>query len=59
MERAEEAKKKWNTAKKKKKKEAEKVLREEAKPKAVTETKEAKAPAAGDDDLEDFSSRRS
>ena len=58
LERAEEAKKKKKAAKKKKKKkEAEKVLREEAK--AVRETKEAKAPAAGDADLEDFSSRRS
>ncbi len=58
VKRAEEAKKKRNTAKKKKK-EAEKVLREEAKAMAVRETKEAKAPAAGDADLEDFSSRRS
>ncbi len=58
MERTEEAKKKRNAAKIKKK-EAEKVLREEAKAKAVRERKEAKAHAAGDADLEDFSSRRS
>ncbi len=54
MERAGEAKKKRNTAKKKNK-----VLREETKAKAVRGTKDAKAPAAGDADLEDFSSRRS
>ena len=56
MERAEEATKKRNTARKKKKKEeAEKVPRRSW----GRKRKEAKAPAAGDADLEDFSSRRS